>query len=404
MGRINPPVHGYFRVTPYLSVPLAALLLIAATASGSFVRWERLMFVFIAANFLVIPLVVMSHPQPGPVVHDFLIPGIRGGLTGQSVLLIIAIVGTTVAPWQLFFQQSNIVDKRITPRWIQYERADTVIGSVVTVLGAAALVITCAFAFSGTRLFGGFTDAGFTAAGLAHQLGPAAGAMYAIVLLNASLIGAAALALSTSYAAGDTFGIRHSLHWKLGEARGFYGSFILLVLGAAAIVLIPRAPLGLITTAVQALAGVLLPSASMFLLLLCNDRAVLGPWVNPPWLNAVAAVIISALLMLSGTLTATTLFPALDVSRVTAVLGAGLALALAAAGGWVWLGRRKRPAAPERLTRAQRESWPMAPIALLERPRPSAKRRVGLSAMRAYLVVAVLLLVIRSIQLAAGHA
>ena len=393
----------YFGVTPYLSVPLAALLLIVATASGSFVRWERLMFVFIAANFLIIPLVFMSHPQLGPVLHDFVVPGIRGGLTGQSVLLIIAIVGTTVAPWQLFFQQSNIVDKRITPRWIQYERADTVIGSVVTVLGAAALMITCAFALGGTKLFGHFTDAGATAAELARLIGPAAGAMYAIVLLNASLIGAAALALSTSYAAGDTFGIRHSLHWKLSEARAFYGSFMAMVLGAGAIVLIPGAPLGLITTAVQALAGVLLPSASMFLLLLCNDRAVLGPWVNPPWLNAIAAVIISALLMLSGILTATTLFPALDVTRVTEVLGTGLALALAAAGGWTWLRRRSQPEAPERMTREQKESWTMAPIALLERPRPSMMRRVGLTAMRAYLVVAVLLLVIRSVQLAIGH-
>lgn len=89
----------------------------------------------------------------------------------------------------------------------------------------------------------------------------------------------------------------------------------------------------MMTTAVQALAGVLLPSASMFLLFLCNDRAVLEPWVNPPWLNAVATVIISVLLMLSAILTAT-LFPGLDASGVTEVLGAALLLALVAAGGW----------------------------------------------------------------------
>src|SRR5581483_3876971 len=134
---------------------------------------------------------------------------------------------------------SNIVDKRITPRWIQYERADTIVGAFITVLAAAALMVTCAFAFEGTKLDGAFSDAGATARGLARVLGPPAGAMYAIVLLNASLIGAAALALATAYAAGDTFGIRHSLHWKLSEARGFYGSFTALVLGAAAIVLIP---------------------------------------------------------------------------------------------------------------------------------------------------------------------
>ena len=395
---------GFFGISQYLSVPLMALTLIVATASGSFVRWERLMFVFILANFLVIPLVFLSHPRLGPVLHDFVVPGVRGGLTGFSVLLIIAIVGTTVAPWQLFFQQSNIVDKRITPRWIQYERADTVLGSFVTILGASALVVTCAFAFDRTRFFGVFRDAGATATGLADTLGHAAGAMYAIVLLNSSLIGAAALALSTSYAVGDTFGIRHSLHWKLGEAKGFYGSFIGLVLCAAGIVLVPSAPLGLITTAVQALAGVLLPSASTFLLLLCNDRAVLGPWVNPPWLNAIAAVIISVLLMLSGILTVTTLFPNLDVPRLTGILGAVLFLALFAVGSWIlWL----KPApgrTPERPTRVDRESWTMPPLALLERPRPSAMRRIGLGAMRGYLVVAVLLLLVKSVQLASGHA
>ena len=112
------------------------------------------------------------------------------------------------------------------------------------------------------------------------------------MLLNASLIGAAAVTLSTSYAFGDVFGQSHSLHRGVGEAKLFYVSFTLMVLAAAGIVLIPGAPLGLITTSVQALAGVLLPSATVFLLLLCNDREVLGPWINPTWLNAVAAVIV----------------------------------------------------------------------------------------------------------------
>jgi Mn2+/Fe2+ NRAMP family transporter len=393
----------HFGVSPFISVPLTGLLLIIATASGSFVRWERLMFVFIAANFLVIPLAIFSHPQIGPVAHDLVVPGVRGGLTSDSALLIIAIVGTTVAPWQLFFQQSNIVDKRITPRWINYERLDTIVGSFITVTGAIALVVTCAFAFGGTAHFGKFVDAGSTASELAQVLGPGAGAMFAIVLLNASLIGAAALALSTSYAVGDTFGIRHSLHWSLGEARGFYGSFIALVLGAVVIVLIPNAPLGLITTAVQALAGVLLPSASIFLLLLCNDRAVLGPWVNPFWLNAVAAVIISALLMLSAILTITTLFPGIDVPRLLQALSGVLVVTLLIAGGWALYSRRAADrTAPRR--REERATWTMPPLALLDRPRPSALRNVALSAMRGYLVVAVLLLIVKSVQLAAGHA
>jgi Mn2+/Fe2+ NRAMP family transporter len=98
------------------------------------------MFVFVFANFLAIPLFFLAHPHVGAIATHFVVPGIEGGANSTSVLLIIAIVGTTVAPWQLFFQQSNVIDKRITPRWINYERLDTWIGAFVVVIGAAALM------------------------------------------------------------------------------------------------------------------------------------------------------------------------------------------------------------------------------------------------------------------------
>jgi hypothetical protein len=223
--------------------------------------------------------------------------------------------------------------------------------------------------------------------------------MYAIVLLNASLIGAGALAVATSYAVGDTFGVRHSLHWGFSQARGFYLSFMGLVLGAAAIVLIPGAPLGLITEAVQALAGVLLPSASLFLLLLCNDRQVLGPWVNRAWVNVIAAIIISALLELSAILTVTTLFPEVDLTRLVEVLTGVLGTGLAALGAGFVL-RRPQRVQPE-VIRQRRQQWSMPPLALLEPPPQTLIRRVALGAMWVYLVAAILLLCVKVIQLAA---
>src|SRR6202162_1065529 len=141
---------GYFGVSKSLAVPLAAALLIGMTASGSFRAWERGMFVFVAANFLVVPLFFMAHPEAGKVAQDFVVPSIAGGANSTSVLLIIAIVGTTVAPWQLVFQQSDVIDKRITPRWINYERLDTWIGAIVVVIGAGALICVSAFAFAHT--------------------------------------------------------------------------------------------------------------------------------------------------------------------------------------------------------------------------------------------------------------
>src|ERR1700677_4903859 len=180
---------GYFGVSKYIGVRIAAAALVAITSTGSFRSWERFMYVFVLANFLVIPLLILAHPHVGELVRHTFVPGIHGGASSTAVLLIIAIVGTTVAPWQLFFQQSNIIDKRITPRWINYERADTVIGAFVVVIGAGAIIAVAAFAFAGTPAAGHFGNAGTVAAGLQHTVGRVAGILFALVLLNASIIG-----------------------------------------------------------------------------------------------------------------------------------------------------------------------------------------------------------------------
>jgi NRAMP (natural resistance-associated macrophage protein)-like metal ion transporter len=395
---------GYFGVSQYVAVPIAAAALVAITISGSFRSWERSMFVFVFANFLVIPLFFMAHPKAGPIAHDFFVPGIRGGANSTSVLLIIGMVGTTVAPWQLFFQQSNIIDKRITPRWINYERLDTWIGAFVVVIGAAALICVSAFAFSGTRYFGQFTDAGGTAMGLDHVLGSTAGAFFAVVLLNASLIGAGALTLSTSYAFGDVFGTKSSLHRSFREEKLFYGIFSVLIAGAAAIVLIPGAPLGVITLAVQALAGVLLPSASVFLLLLCNDREVLGPWRNRTWLNVLASVILAVLVLLSLILMATTLFPKINVTTVTLVGAAVLVVALLGFGAATLRGRwgAAHVTVIEQGLKVPRDQWTMPPLALLSRPEWSTGRKLAMLTLRAYLLAAIVLLLVKAVQLGGG--
>jgi NRAMP (natural resistance-associated macrophage protein)-like metal ion transporter len=397
----------YLGLNRYLIVPVAALAMIAITTTGGFQHWERFMYVFVASNLLVIPLALLSHPRLEPIARGSFVPGVEGGIDSTSLLLIVAIVGTTVAPWQLFFQQSNVIDKRITPRWINYERADTMIGSVIVVVGAAALMITTAFAFEGTALAGHFVDARHVASALARRDGHLAGVLFAVVLLNASIIGAQAVTLSTSYALGDAFGVRHSLHRSLGEAKSFYAAFSGLILLAAAIVLIPRAPLGLVTISVQALAGILLPSSTTFLLMLCNDRQVLGPWVNRGWLNAVATLIVGSLLALSGILVVTTVFPGVDVVLLALCLGGALALALAALALSALRTARRRRAEKEEEEEAEqpvaRESWTMPPLALLEKPLWSPARRAAMYALIVYLVVAVSLLVVKAVELGLGR-
>lgn len=391
----------YIGISKYIVVPVSAIALIAIMASGSFRRWERAMFVFIAITLVQIPILLMAHPQWAQAAKSFVVPNISGGVTSDAVLLIIAIVGTTVAPWQLFFQQSNVVDKRITPRFMGYERADTVLGAFIVVIGATALVMIGDWAARSTGTAGGFTDAG----AISHLLGQhnsTLGWLFAIVLMDASIVGAAAVTLATSYAFGDVFGLKHSLHRGFADAKPFYLSYSAMVAFAAAIVLIPGAPLGLITTAVQALAGLLLPSASVFLLLLCNDREVLGPWVNRPWLNWVAGLIVGVLLLLSGILMATTLFPGLDVIVVAGYLALTLViLAAATVPALRWMGRRQPspPAASSPARPIDRNSWRMPPLTLLEPVTWSPGTRLGMIALRGYLVVGAVLLIVKAVQL-----
>src|SRR6266851_380936 len=215
----------YFGYSPYLVVPLSALILVGITVTGNFKRWERAMFVFVAASLLVFPLVILSHPDPGAAMHGFVLPSVQGGFTSNAALLIIAIVGTTVAPWQLFFQQSNVIDKRITPRWLDYEKADTALGAFVVVIGAACIMMASASAFAGTADFGHFDNALTLASGMAGHINPIVGSIFALLLFDASIVGASAVTLATSYAFGDIFGLRHSLHRGVREAKLFYGSY-----------------------------------------------------------------------------------------------------------------------------------------------------------------------------------
>ncbi len=392
----------YFGITPLASVPIVAIGLLAMVATGNFQRWERFMFVFIVTSLLMFPLAALSHPSAGPVFNGLVTPSVKGGFTSTSVLFIIAVVGTTIAPWQLFFQQSNVIDKRITTRWLKYELADTSIGAVLTTAGAGALMVATAFAFSHSSFAGQFGSGLTVAEGLSHRAGSASGAIFAVVLVNASVIGASAVTLSTSYALGDSFGLKHSLHRSVRDAKGFYLSFAAMIAVAAGIVLIPGAPLGLMTTGVQVLAGVLLPSAIVFLLLLCNDAEVLGPWVNSARQNVAATIIVSVLVLLSLILTVTTVFPQLPLGpftlSVTVLGGAGL--------GWMGvMARRRRGTDPERerAVTGDRQVWRMPPLSTLKPPVWSRGQRIGMLALRGYLVLAVVLLAVKIGQLAVAR-
>ena len=428
----------YLGVPKIVAVILASLVIVFAASTGSFRRFERIAMVFCAGSLLLVPVYVLAHPPVGQVARGFAIPSIPGG-TGQLatvMLLIIGIVGTTVAPWQLFFQQSYIIDKRITPRFMRYEKADLWIGIVIVVVGGGALMGATAAAFAGAR-HAPFTDAAGLAAGLSAYAGHAAGALFAVALLDASMIGAFAVSLSTAYAVGDMLGLKHSLHRGVKQAKGFYAMYAALIAVAATIVLLPGSPLGLLTEGVQVLAGVLLPSATVFLLLLCNDKEVLGPWVNGRGTNIIAGIVVGVLVMLSAILMISVVFGKISSGQVIVIMG-GCVAAAALTGSFLVLRRRsagrpgravrsarpRRPARPgrgaaarpsstrqrRRMTsdgrggedRKNRESWRMPPLAMLAPAQMSVGRRVAMSAMWIYLGLAIILVIVRVAQIALG--
>jgi Mn2+/Fe2+ NRAMP family transporter len=394
---------GYLGVPKDVAVCAAAAVIIASAFTGSFRRFERIAITFCAGSLLLIPLYFMTHPSTASMARGFVLPTLPGG-GGQLatvMLLVIGIVGTTVAPWQLFFQQSYVIDKRITPRFMKYEKADLWIGIVIVVVGAAALMGATAAAFAGTTAAGNFTDAGGLAHGLALYAGHLAGVIFAIALLDASIIGAFAVSLSSAYAIGDVLGMKHSLHRGFGQAKGFYAVYAALVCGAAAIVLIPGSPLGLIVEGVQVLAGVLLPSATVFLLLLCNDRYVLGPWVNGRRTNVFTSAVIAVLITLSVVLLASVMFPAMTAGQLIVIFAVCAAVSVLT--GTAMMFRRRHRAGTgdmNTFTAADRDTWRMPPLAELGAPSLSTARKVGLAALRGYLFIAMILVIVKIVLLA----
>jgi Mn2+/Fe2+ NRAMP family transporter len=294
-------------ISPYIAVPLAALLLTILVVTGGYLQWEHIVSALCLLDTTWIVLAFRAGPNFGEAVHDAFLPNVPpGGVTGSLIFLIIAIVGTTVAPWQLFFQQSCIVDKKLRFQDLNSERLDTFVSAIFTILVAACMMLV-------GNILRQHHIPYEDPAQMAVAIGPIHGNwMRNIILLlivNAAVLGTTSVSLSSSWAYAEVMGWPHSLHRKLGEAPGFYAVYVSAVALAAAIVLIPKAPLQAIILGVQVLAGLMLPSALVFLQLLLNDRELLGENANTVWNNWINWIIIALLFILSGILAAQVMLP-----------------------------------------------------------------------------------------------
>jgi len=299
-------------VDPRFGVPLVAAGLVLIAVTGSYRRWERIVVFLCLLDLAWFAIAFRSHPPVWQIVRGSLIPAMPpGGLTPDLMFLVIAIVGTTVAPWQLFFQQSCIADKRLRFADMKWARLDTFLGACITITVAGCMMI----AGNASRVHGfTFTDP----AQMAMDVGTFTSGFFKnailLMMINAAVLGTTAISLSSAWAYGEVRGWPHSLQLPVRQAPGFYVVYLACVAAAAGLVLIPRAPLQLIILGVQVLAGVMLPSAIIFLQLLLNDKALLGEYANKPWNNLVNWTIIIVLfalsLILAAQVAAPNLFPA----------------------------------------------------------------------------------------------
>ena len=295
-----------FGVPPWLTVVGVCLLMAIMVLNGRYWTWEKLALAFCALNLIYIPAAFLVHPQVSDVLAHGLIPSFPGGFNGQLFFFLMANIGTTIAPWMLFFQQSSVVDKGLKEKDIAWGKFDTLIGAVFTVLVAVFIVIV-----TGTVLNGQDINDAAQASTKLMETHHYAGVFMAIGLFDAGLLGAICISLASSWAFGEVFGWAHSLNNKIREAPLFYVSYFFALITAGLVVLIPGAPLVVITLFVQVVAVTLLPAALVFLILLLNDKDTMGDRTNTLWDNVVNGAIVATIIALSTLYGVSTLFPRL---------------------------------------------------------------------------------------------
>jgi len=285
-----------FGVSKYLSVPLSAFFVWWLVVKGSYKSVEK---AFLVACLFYISYIVsgfLVDPDWGEITAQFLTPTME--FTPAYLTMTVGVVGTTIAPWMQFYLQSSVVDKGLKPEDYQYARMDVVFGSIIVNIVAFFIILLCAVTIhqAGIQIE--------TAKDAALALAPLAGKyctwLFAFGLLNASLFAASILPLSTAYTICEAFGWESSVNRKFAEAPQFYGLYSIMIILGAAVILFPDVPLIPIMFYSQVVNGVLLPVILIFMLILVNDRRIMGNFTNGWILNLISLFTISALILLSG--------------------------------------------------------------------------------------------------------
>jgi Mn2+/Fe2+ NRAMP family transporter len=290
---------GFFGIRPTIAIGGALVIVAGAITTGRYWTWERITMGLAIFNCLFVPAAILARPNWHEVGHALVtwMP-LPNGNRYEILVLILATIGATVTPWMLFFQQSAVVDKGMQPRDINVGRLDTMLGVLLASVFAIAAILATAPLFHH-----GINAADFQGAQFAEALQPLIGhtgaALFALGIFEAGIVAAIAISTSSAYAFGEVLKTGHSLNRPLRDAWPFYLVLLGSASAAAALVLIPRFPLEFVVLTVNVIAVLAMPPALAFLLLLVNDREVMGEYVNGTWAN-VAGIIVTVLLICAG--------------------------------------------------------------------------------------------------------
>jgi len=292
-----------FGISKYTSVPVAAIFVWWLVVKGNYKSVEK---AFLVACLFYLAYIVsgfMGKPDWGQIGSAVVTPTLK--FDPRFLTMTIGIVGTTIAPWMQFYLQSSIVDKGLKARDYKYARVDVIFGSIMVNVVAFFIIMLCAVTLyqNGIKIE--------TAKDAALALAPLAGQycswLFAFGLLNASLFAASILPLSTAYTICEAFGWESSLNHRFTGAPQFYGLYSLMIFLGAGIILMPDIPLISIMFYSQVINGILLPFVLIFMLLLINDRQIMGEYTNGPVMNIIAWSTVIALMFLSGAMVFTSL-------------------------------------------------------------------------------------------------
>jgi len=285
-----------FGISRYIAVPLAALVVWILVLRGTYRQVEKI-FLALCSFYLAYAFsAFLAHPDWLDAARHTVIPTIQFN-TGY-LLMMTALVGTTIAPWQFFYMQASFVEKRVGPRQYPQARADVIAGSVSCMV-IVFFIIVCTAATLYTSGHRNIADAAEAARALVPLAGRWASLLFAFGLLNASLFAASILPLSTAHVICEGLGFEAGIDHKFKDAPIFYWLYTILIVVGGGLILIPRAPLWRILVLSQVANGVWLPIVLIFMILLINRRDLMGDQVNTPTFNVIAWVTSIAMIALT---------------------------------------------------------------------------------------------------------